>query len=45
MQITKDVVDLIAEHIGKEPEEIKMSDHFIDDLGCDSLFLYEDKQT
>ena len=41
MQITKDVVDLVAEHIGKEPEEIKMSDHFIDDLGCDSLDTVE----
>ena len=39
--ITNDVVNVVAEHLGLEPSEIKMSDHFIDDLGCDSLDTVE----
>lgn len=41
MQITNEVLELVARHLGKEPADIKMSDHFIDDLGCDSLDTVE----
>ncbi len=39
--LTNKIVDVVAEHLGLEPSEIKMSDHFIDDLGCDSLDTVE----
>ena len=39
--LTNEIVDVIAEHLGLESSEIKMSNHFIDDLGCDSLDTVE----
>jgi len=35
------IVDTVAQHLGIEASEIKMSSHFIDDLGCDSLDTVE----
>lgn len=39
--ITNDVVNVIGKTLGIPIADIKMSAHFIDDLGCDSLDTVE----
>jgi len=39
--IETDIIDLIASHLGIDPEDVKMNHHFIDDLKCDSLDTVE----
>ena len=41
MQISEQVINLIARHLGREPADIKMNHHFMNDLGCDSLDTVE----
>lgn len=36
-EVTKKVIDVISEQLGKPVEEIKMDNSFIEDLGADSL--------
>ncbi len=41
MSIQKKLVDLIAEKLGVEPEEVTPEARFIEDLGADSLDIVE----
>lgn len=36
-EVTKKVIDVISEQLGKPVEEIKMDNSFVEDLGADSL--------
>lgn len=36
-EVTKKVIDVISEQLGKPVEEIKLGSSFVEDLGADSL--------
>jgi len=37
----KRLTDLIEEHLGLDGGSVKLTDHFMNDLGCDSLDMFE----
>jgi acyl carrier protein len=41
MNIEQQIIDLVASHLGRDPADIKMRHHFMDDLNCDSLDTVE----
>jgi|TARA_B110000438_G_scaffold302370_1_gene359844 acyl carrier protein len=41
MNIQQQIIDLVASHLGRDPADIKMGHHFMDDLNCDSLDTVE----
>ena len=41
INVEQDVRNLVAEILEVEPEEIKLGDHFVKDLGMDSMMALE----